>query len=162
VDPVTERVVFEESARMLSNQDAVLTGLRARAGTLLAAAALVTAFLAPAALEMREERSQSVVRVFDWWASLATGSFVGVVGAALVVLWPYRWIFGHSAHDLMDHLLDANPPADEATVFRHLAYYNDVNHTSNVDRLKRLFFAFEIGCVLLGAEIALWLMALAT
>jgi hypothetical protein len=55
MNPVTERIVYDESVRALSYQDEVLSGLRTRAGTLLAAAALVTAFLAPAALEVRAE-----------------------------------------------------------------------------------------------------------
>lgn len=37
----------------------------------------------------------------------------------------YEWIFGHRSHQLMDDLLDPDPPADEAALLRHLAYYND-------------------------------------
>ena len=161
MDAVTERIVYDESVRVMASQEDVLTGLRGRAGTLLAAASLVTAFLAPAALEARDPKTHELVRQFDALAWIATGSFVAVVIAALVVLWPYDWIFGHSSHDLMDQLLDAKPPADEATVPRHLAYYNDENHTTNAAKLGRLLLAFEIGCILLTVEIGVWLAALA-
>jgi hypothetical protein len=155
----TERIVYDESVRVLDAQETSLAGLRGRAGTLLAASALVTAFLAPPALEVAG--SDGVVRHFNCWTWAATAAFVGVVVAALVILWPYKWVFGHAAHDLMDHLLDVNPPADEATILRHLAYYNDVNHSSNADKLRWLFGAFELGCLLLAAEIGFWLAALA-
>jgi hypothetical protein len=162
MDAATEKIVYEESTRLLASQEGVLVGLRGRAGTLLAAASLVTAFLAPGALEVRDPQTNAMVRQFDTLAWIATGSFVAVVLAALIILLGYRWTFGHSARDLMDVLLDTQPPADEATVLRHLAYYNDVNHTQNQTKLGRLFVIFELGCLLLIIEIAVWLAALAT
>jgi hypothetical protein len=160
VRAATEKIVYEESVRLLASQESNLAGLRARAGTLLAAASLVTAFLAPPALEAN--RNLATVRVFDGLAWAATGCFVGLVIVSLAVLWPYKWTFGHDAHKLMDDLLDTDPPADEETLLRHLSYWNDVNHTSNLATLRPLFFAFGLGCVLLAAEIGLWLAALTT
>jgi hypothetical protein len=162
MNPTTERLVFEESVRVLASQEAVLGGLRARAGTLLAAASLVTAFLAPPALEVSDSGRKATIHEFDVWSSLATGSFVVLVIAAVVVLWPYEWVFGHSSHELMDSLLDPEPPADESAVLRHLAYYNDENHNANAVTLGWLFLAFAVGCLLLLAEIGFWLAALAT
>jgi hypothetical protein len=161
MNAVTERLVFEESERLLASQETALAGLRSRAGTLIAAASLVTAFLAPPALEAFDPHTEMTVHRFDMFAWLATASFVGVLIAALGVLLPYGWIFGHSAHKLMDDLLDVDPPADEATVLRHLAYYNDVNHTSNAKKMWKLFLAFALGCALLVAEVAFWLASLA-
>lgn len=146
---------------MLASQEEVLSGLRSRAGTLLAAASLVTAFLAPAALEVVDSSTQNVVNEFDTLAWLATGSFVAVVATALIVLWPYKWVFGHSSHDLMEQLLDTDTPASEATVLRHLSYYNDENHTANASKLQNLFRVFALGSLLLVLEIALWVGALA-
>lgn len=45
MNAVTERFVYEEGVRILVSQENTLVGLRRRAGTLLAAASLVTAFL---------------------------------------------------------------------------------------------------------------------
>lgn len=162
MNSATEKIVFDESVRILASQETVLSGLRGRAGTLLGAASLVTAFLAPLALEGRDPTTGEAVRVFDALAWAATGAFVGVIVAALLVLWPYRWVFGHSSHELMDEFLDADPAADEASLLRHLSYYNDVNHTANATKLGRLFYIFAIGCLLLAVEIALWLAALTT
>ena len=67
MDPVTERIAFDESVRVLESQEAVLTGLRGRAGTLLAAASLVTTFLAPAAVEVRDAAKQTKRLVFADW-----------------------------------------------------------------------------------------------
>ena len=161
---VTERIVFEKSEHLLASQETALAGLRSRAGTLIAAASLVTAFLAPPALEAFDPHTKTTVHRFDTFAWLATGSFVAVLVAALAVLMPYGWIFGHSAHKLMDDLLEPEPPAkpaDEATVLRHLAYYNDVNHTSNAKTMWKLYLAFALGCALLVAEVAFWLASLA-
>jgi hypothetical protein len=44
------RVVYEESVRAMNQQAGVLDNLRARAGTLIAAASLVTGFLGGQAL----------------------------------------------------------------------------------------------------------------
>jgi hypothetical protein len=162
MNSVTERIVYEESVRLLNNQETALSGLRSRAGTLLAAASLVTAFLAPPALQTRDAITQDVSTHFGASAWLATAAFIGVVLLALVVLWPYGWMFGHSSHKLMDSLLDAQPPADEATLLRHLSYYNDVNHGANAKKMGRLFGAFAAGCCFLAGEIAFWLNALAS
>src|SRR5262245_61945265 len=122
MNAATERIVFEESARLLASQEASLDGLRGRAGTLIAAASLATAFLAPPALEVFDPITRTTVHQLDTFAWLATASFVLVLITTLLVLWPYSWIWGHSAHALMDQLLDVEPAADEATVLRHLAY----------------------------------------
>jgi hypothetical protein len=162
MDAATERIVYNESVKRLASQESVLSGLRARAGTLLGAASLVTAFLAPQALRVERSAAGASAKaaMFDTLAWVATGAFVGVVLCAMAVLLPYKWIFGHSAHELMDHLLDPEPPNGEARLYRHLAYYNDVHHTANATKLGRLFFIFALGCVLLAAEIGLWLFAI--
>lgn len=154
----TERIVFDESTRLLASQETALSALRERAGILLAGATLVTSFLAPAALDKRV--GTATVQQFGCFSWAAVGAFVAVVAAVLVVLWPYEWVFGHSSHGLMDELLDATPPADEATILRHLAYYNDIHHTANQDQLWWLFIAFELGCVALVTEIGFWITAL--
>jgi len=158
VNAITERIVFEESTRLLASQEAVLAGLRERAGILLAGATLVTSFLAPPALEHRTGAVTTQQLTGFSWA--AVGAFAAAVIASLVVLWPYQWVFGHSSHSLMDELLDTSPPADEASIFRHLAYYNDTHHSANQAKLWGLFVAFEIGCLAVAAEIGLWIAAI--
>ena len=161
----TEKIVYDESIRVIEGQEASLENLRTRAGTLISAAALVTAFLAPPALSkgtitLTLRAAQSTHIHFASYSWAATSAFVGVAVSALAILWPYGWTFGHNAHSLMDQHLDRKYPSDEAKIYRHLAYYNEVNHSENAKKLNRLFGIFALGCVLLVVEIGLWLTAL--
>jgi hypothetical protein len=54
VSEEAERIVYEESVRALMQQKEVLDGLRARAGTLLGAVSIATAFLSSQALDVPE------------------------------------------------------------------------------------------------------------
>lgn len=153
------KVVHDESVRNLRDQATILDGLRERAGTLLAAAALVTAFLAPPALRTADTAS-GVSYQFGRLAWAATGCFVAAVVAALVVLLPRKWTFGHDAHDLMDKFLDSEPRGSVDEIHYHLAYYNELHHRDNATKLGRLLVVFGIGCACLAAEIGFWLSAI--
>ena len=136
-----------------------------RAGTLVAAAAVVTAFLAPTALKTTTitKQGSSVAGVhFSWLAWVATSCFAAGIVAALAVLWPYTWIWGHNPHDLLDKFDDPDRPRDEAALYYHLAYYNENHHANNANKMKHLYFSFEAGCMLLAAEIGFWIAAIAT
>jgi hypothetical protein len=152
-------MIHEESVRNLEAQASILDGLRERAGTLLAAAALVTGFLAPPALKVSDGSSTSEYHFICLsWA--ATGCFVGAVVASLVVLLPRKWTFGHDAHDLMDKFLETDPPSKPRELYYHLAYYNEKHHKTNAKKMGWLFLAFGLGCGCLAAEIGLWLGAI--
>lgn len=155
------KVIYEESVRLLQNQSASLDDLRGRAGTLLAAASLVTAFLAPPALKVNDAAGKAQYN-FTCLAWLATGAFVGVTVTSLIVLLPRKWTFGHDAHDLMDKFVESTPPGDEEALYYHLAYYNELHHRQNSSKLGCLFGCFGVGCGLLAIEIGCWLALIAT
>jgi hypothetical protein len=152
------RIIYAESVRNLERQAVTLDGLRERAGTLLAAAALVTAFLAPPALKVSESSTRASFH-FGLLAWLATGAFVGVVLTSLGVLLPKSWVFGHGAWDLLDKFVEAKPPRDEVELQYHLAYYNEEYHEANAKKIGWLFLVFAAGCALLAAEVGFWLAA---
>lgn len=155
-------VVLDESVRNLQNQATILDGLRDRAGTLLAAAALVTAFLAPPALKVTDSSGKADY-AFSYLSWAATGCFVGAVLMALLVLLPKRkWLFGHDIWTLMDQFFQTDPKIrEDAEALRyHLTYYNEKHHRSNSKKMGWLFWWFGLGCALLAAEIGLWLAAI--
>jgi hypothetical protein len=71
VAKTTADIVYEESVRAITQQEAALDGLRARTGTLLAAASITTAFLGGEALA-REPRF-----VVSAWAAIVAFCLVG-------------------------------------------------------------------------------------
>lgn len=70
---------YELSLRTLSQQEATLNELRARTGTLIAAASIVTSFLGGAAISKHG---------LDAWGVLALVGFVGSIALATWVLLP--------------------------------------------------------------------------
>jgi hypothetical protein len=87
----TTRVVYEAAVRAASDQASVLDGLRARAGTVLAATALVSSFLGGQALRNAEHlRALSLI-------GLALALFAVSALLVLTILWPFDFRFGLSA-----------------------------------------------------------------
>jgi hypothetical protein len=163
----TEQIVYEESLRDLSQQHAVLDNLRARTGTLLTAASLVTAFLGARAFEETKidafghAYTQSNIGVLGW---AATGCFLGVLVLCLFLLAPIptKWFFSHDVHQLMDLLLDREEPASAAELYRHLSYWNGVNSRTNGRKLNWMYVLFALGSALLAAETVLLVILFGT
>jgi hypothetical protein len=84
-DDPRQALVYNEAVRTLEQQQAVIESIRTRAGILLSAAAIATAFLS--GIVVTKHR----LDVLGW---LATVAFVGVVGLCMAILWPTReWKF---------------------------------------------------------------------
>jgi hypothetical protein len=89
------RLAYEASVRAITDQSTVLEALRARAGTLFAASALVTSFLGGQALS----QTQHLIVVSS--AGLAVAFFVTGALMTLVILWPFRLAFSLSAGEII-------------------------------------------------------------
>jgi hypothetical protein len=141
----TEQIVYEESLRDLSQRHAVLDNLRARTGTLLTAASLVTAFLGARAFEETKidafghAYTQSNIGVLGW---AATGCFLGVLVLCL--------------------FLDREEPASATELYRHLSYWNGVNSRTNGRKLNWMYVLFALGSALLAAETVLLVILFGT
>lgn len=149
----TEQIVYDEATRAVSRQEDSLDGLRARTGTLLAAAALITAFLGSAALA----RDPAHIDKIEW---SAIGAFVGVAFLALVVLWPWTWYFAIGARVLFHDHVDVPDRNSPAKLHRFLAERYDRNWDRNQVQLGRLFWCFRAASLCLVVEVCVWLFAL--
>jgi hypothetical protein len=159
VSEEAERLVYEESVRALGQQRELLDGLRNRSGILLAATPVATAFLSAQALVPHEELDG-----LGWSAIIL---FCAVVLLSLAVLIPWRWTFVHHPHALIGvHLEREDPPTDWRPsslheMYRDLSYWNGVHYEENGRKLRVMFGVFSLACVVLAAEIILWLILLA-
>ena len=144
-------LIYAEAVRALEQQSGVVESVRGRAGTLLSAASIATAFLAGLAIKENEGLAL--------WSGLATVTFVGILALCIMILWPRReWKFSSSARVLARSYL-----TDDVTLAlaqKDLALWSERWYDANAKKLRWLFAWFEIACALLGLEIAFWLFDL--
>ena len=149
-------VAYDASLRAVDDQASVLDGLRSRAGTVLAAAALVSSFLGGQALRVSQHLSI--------WSLTTTAIAAFVVSAVLtlVVLWPFKFRFNLSAEAILDAVEDHEARAQSSVgeLHRALAIQLELNYVANRRRIGLLLLAFEAAIVSLVAEVALWLIVL--
>jgi hypothetical protein len=147
------KLAYETSLRTLSLQEASLDELRARTGTLVAAASLVTSFLGGAAFT----RSG-----FDAWSVVALAAFVLSIGAATWVLLPRKnhLIFSiHGSKLYEDEIRDDVFAIGET--HRRLAYWLDGFHDDNDPKINHLFDCYRIATALLLVAVVAWSIQLA-
>jgi hypothetical protein len=149
-----EEIVYGESVRAITAQERTLDELRARAGTLLAAAAIATSFLGGQTL-------QSHHHLTGWsWAAIL--GFVGCAAGALIILLPWgNWWFVTSATTLIEDHLEKTPPATPAELYRFLACALEGHFDRNLHKLDVLQWLFRFATFLLAVEVVAWLADLA-
>jgi len=163
VSEEAERIVYEESVRTLSQQRELLDGLRSRAGTLLGAGSIATAFLSAQALRPAAGMQPEL----DSLAWTAIVLFCVVVLLALAILIPWHWTFAHHPHALIGvHIESEDAPTDwrpstVSQIYRDISYWNGVHYDRNGRKLKVMLAVFAIACTALAAEIVIWLILLA-
>jgi hypothetical protein len=96
VDNEVSQIAYDPSVRAIQDQAGMLDSLRTRAGTVLAAAALVSSFLGGQAL--REATHLNVLSL----TTAAISAFVASAVLALLTLWPFEFRFSLSARALLD------------------------------------------------------------
>jgi len=151
------QLAYDASLRAVTDQASVLEGLRARAGTLFAAAALVTSFLGGQALV---HTSHVVV---SSWAGAAVACFVANAVSTLVILWPFRLRFSLSSQELIEIVDSRRAAADPVTIeeaLRELALRLEVNYDSNVRTIRGLLWCLRLAILFLVGEVAAWIVVL--
>jgi hypothetical protein len=144
----TAAIIYDEATRAIARQQTVLDGVRTRAGTLFAAASLVTAFLGGQALTHHP--------ALDFFAWAAIVVFVLLFASVLAILWPWRFQFVMSAKILIeDHSQKAVPDLQT-----YLAETWERNYDTNQLRIDRLFSLFRVACGFLSLEVVAWLVSL--
>ena len=148
VGETAESVVYAEALRGIARQQTVIDALRNRAGTLFAAASLVTAFLGGQALTRDPE--------LDTLAWLAIGAFVTLFALVLAILWPWKFRFTLSPQVLIEDHLSKSVPE----LHTYLAEIWDKNYDFNKTTVDKLHRLFRIACSALSVEVVAWLMRL--
>ena len=137
-------LVFDEARRALDRQAAGLDGVRGRAGTLVAAASLVTSFTS-SSLAIAQVGLPLVV---------ALAAYFGIVFLAVVIMWPVRgWRIGPDTKRVLDDYIDRADFASLAELHRSLALHMQNWYDGNQRRLSLRLRLFSIACVLLLVEV---------
>lgn len=150
-------VAYDEAHKAVDGQAATLTNIRTNAGTLLAAATIVTSFLGGQALGQPTVSggrvTKTTIGALGWLAIVA---FVSVAALTVAVLWPRQMKFDMEAGPILDST--AGQDVEEADGKAVLARYWDNNYDFNQAKLDRMFRLYTAACVLLGAEAICWIL----
>lgn len=146
-----EQITYDAGRHALADQEAFVTDLRHRAGTVLAAHALVASFLGGTVL--RGDGSSTLS-----WIALTT-LLAGLIVAA-ILLAPWQLRFAIDARDLYRELRRAStePNADGHLAGAGFAYQK--LYTSNMARTRRMSSLLGVLAILMVAQTLFWLTAL--
>jgi hypothetical protein len=150
-------LAYEASIRAIESQAARVESLRARAGTILAATALVTSFFGGQALS-RVGRSE--LHLLSYTTG-ALGSFIAVSLLTLTILRPFTLRFSLSAAAILRVVDAAEDAATSGTVLRGVALQYESMYDSNVVQIRILAACFQLAIVCLLGEVGFWLAVLA-
>jgi hypothetical protein len=148
-------LAYREARRALEDQERSVVELRARAGALIAAAAITTSFFGGQTLTRHD------VGIAGW---VAIGCFVLLGFAVLLMLWPRQdWEFSLApAEFIATYLERADGEAVEPHLIeRDLALHMGRSIKFNSAQLNTLAGIFRFGALLLLIEVLAWVVALA-
>jgi hypothetical protein len=135
----------------LDKQDAVLSELRARTGTLLAASSIVSSFLGATAIG-RDGLSG--------WSVVALVALAGGLALCVAILLPRSDLsFSIDGPRVYEDLYELR--SDVLEVHQRLAYDLRRRWLENQRTVERLFGTFRLACGALALELAAWALALA-
>ncbi|MDP9490858.1 MAG: hypothetical protein M3P42_01450 [Actinomycetota bacterium] len=156
MDETPYRLAYEASVRAVDDQATVLEGVRSRAGTMFAAAALVTTFLGGGLFG--EQRS--VLTDFEPWSldGVVVASFIGTALLTLAILWPFRFRFSISAADMIAILEKrTEDPVTTVEAYREVALSLENLYDRNRTRIVPLLWCFRGAILCLVIEVAAWM-----
>lgn len=116
------RVAFDEARRRIDVQSTTLENTRSRAGTLLAAAAVVAGLVARPVFE---DGSEALTDGGTVGLICAAACFVGIALATVIIWWPADATDTLSASTIIDDYIEADPPADLPETYSNLARFVD-------------------------------------
>jgi hypothetical protein len=157
-------LAYDVAAASVSGQRDRLENLRARAGLLLAAAAVVTSFLGGQALDDTKAGPAGQVikdRSIETPEAVAIAAFIGLALCAVAVLLPWRgWLFGMNARQIIRDYIEADKPATIEETQRDLALHLERHYNKNKRKLTNLYWAFRVAAALLAVEAVGWMIDL--
>lgn len=150
-DRALAELAYSLSLRTLGQQEAALNELRARTGTLLAAAALVASFLGGTTINRAG---------FDAWTALALAALVASTVLATRVLLPQDGLV-FSLRGSVIYEREGEDEADITETYRRLVYWLEHYHDTNAPQAARLLLFYRLAVAALLVEIAAWSIQLA-
>jgi hypothetical protein len=145
-------LAYKLSLRTLGQQESAVNELRARTGSLIAAASIVTSFLGGAAFTRAGLNVWSVVALVAFTASIASATWV--------LLPKDKLIFSVEGSALYEGEIEADVFAIGET-HRRLAYWLDGYHRDNEPKLDGLYRWYRLATAGLLVEVAFWSLQLA-
>lgn len=144
-----EQLSFELTANALAEQERALSGLRARAGTVAAAASIAGSFLA----------TKTGHVPLGVWGVMAMGSFALSLGCAIWILLPHALVFSFHGETLLADG-DRGEAALVTEAYRTAGSWIEPHLEANSDKIAELSNWLTASCALLVAEIVLWTVTL--
>jgi hypothetical protein len=149
VDP-RAKLEYDESVRGLEIQGRMVDELRVRAGVVLAAASLSSAFLGAAALTGQKHVPPLAIA--------ALSVYFLALALCLCILFPSGdWEFVYSARTLDEKFYSVG--VDATQMYRALSLGNADSVKVNRSQMGWRFVVFGLACLALGADVILWLIA---
>jgi hypothetical protein len=153
--PTLEEITYEAGRSALGDQESLVSGIRQRTGTMLAANAIVASFLG--ATTIRDQGLQAL----GW---IAVAALVLALVVAAILLAPWRLKFAVDARELYDQLYQQAAEEADAETLGWLVsagyLYHDLRaeNAISITRMSRLSAALGVLMVL---QTLAWLAALA-
>jgi hypothetical protein len=144
-----EQLSFELTANALAEQERALSGLRARAGTVLAAASIAGSFLG----------AKTGHGSLGGLGVLAMISFALCVGSVIWVLLPHALVFAFRGEALLAES-DHRGVQDVMEAYRSAGIWIEPHLQANRDKIAWLSNWLAVSCVLLAVEVILWTISL--
>jgi hypothetical protein len=153
--PRLEEITYEAGRAALADQESLVSGIRQRTGTLLAAHALVASFLGATTVHAHG------LRGFGWVAIASL--LLGLLDAA-ILLSPWKLKFAIDAQDLYEDLYDQAAAEAENDTLGWLAiagYSYQAIRNENTNKVQKMSWLSGALGVLMVAQTFAWLAALA-
>jgi hypothetical protein len=151
-------LAYEAAVRAIDAQAMLVESLRSRAGTMLAATALVTSFFGGQALARAGGSPLHLVS----YTTGALASFIAVSALTLTMLLPFTLRVSVSAAEIL-RVVEGEPRDEQLTsaeVLREVALQLEAIYDSNTRQVRILEACFGLAIVSLVVEVAFWLAAL--
>jgi hypothetical protein len=145
-----EQLGFELTAQALTEQERVLAGLRAGAGTVLAAASITGSFLG-AKISRGSLDASGIAAMISFGMCLASATWV---------LLPHRFVFSFPGDPLLSPSADGRI-GDVTDAYRVVSVWVKPYLQANSTKIAGLSSWLTISCVLLTAEVLLWIISFA-
>jgi hypothetical protein len=157
-------LAYDEARHAIEDQANVLEGLQTRAGTLLAASAVVTSFFGAQAFARAAARANGLpsLHVVSFTGG-AIAFFVALAFLALTALIPYGVAFSISGTKMLsviENRREEGDPVEATETFVAVTQQYQILYDFNRPKIRRLHWCFRGATLCLIVEVVLWIVVL--